>query len=428
MSKEYRKHRFFGFSSLAFIFILCILSILFLKNFTLAKDDTFAYLYSLIVTTFIFLRVTTSFFYKCDNYKPDNNWKDDNYEPTVSFMIPVKNEEAVIADTIAKCYAVDYPKEKIEVVVINDGSTDNTIAEIQKMKEIHPELTVIDWKVNKGKRYAMAEGFKMAKGEIVINLDSDSYLEGDSLRALVRPFQDPAIAGISAHTDPKNQNENILTKMQVAYYFISFRIFKAYESTLNIVFCLSGCCAAFRKCVILPVLDTWKDEKFLSRPVPYGDDRSLTSFIIKSGYKTIYLDNVQAYTIVPNNLKQFVKQQVRWKKSWIVCSIVLFAFMFKRDKFVTMTYLFPLVTLSFLEPFIAIKALILNPLVYGIYPTFYIIGLFLVTCLLALYYQFFKDDKNWKYIFVWTFLGMIFISYLIFYAIFDIKNTKWGTR
>lgn len=394
---------------------------------TLKNEDPIPYLYSVFVTTFVLSRITTSFF-----YSNENKWKDENYEPTVSFIIPVKNEENVIADTIIKCFEVEYPKEKIEVVVINDGSTDNTLKEIEKTKEInkfiHDGLTIIDYNVNKGKRHAMSDGFKIAKGEIVVQLDSDSYIEKDSLRMLVKPFQDPDMGAVSAHTDPSNKDENLLTRMQSAYYFVSFRAMKAAESVLDMVFCCSGCCSAYRKIIVLPILDEWRDEKFLSMPVSFGDDRSLTNMLLSIGYKTIYLDNVQAYTIVPNNIRQFTKQQIRWKKSWIINAVRLSKFIFKKDKFIAVTYFIPMVLISLLNPIIAFKAIILNPLLFGISPIFYISGVFLVTCLLAVYYQLYRSDENWKYIFLWTFFGVAYTSYLMFYAILDIKNMKWGTR
>jgi hyaluronan synthase len=423
------KAKYFGLSSIFRFGILLttfgciILAILLIKYFTLSNQNIWLLTYSVFVITFVMTRISTSFFYS--NKK---KWQDKSYEPTVSFVIPVKNEEAVIASTISKCFAVNYPKEKIEVLVINDGSTDKTLLEMERMKKIYPALTIIDFKVNHGKRHAMAEGFKIAKGEIIVQMDSDSCIEKNSLRILVAPFQDQNVGAACAHTDVQNANENFLTRMQQAYYFISFRAMKAYESMLDTVLCCSGCCSAYRKSIAVPLLQAWRDEKFLSKPVSFGDDRSLTILILKTGCKTVYISDAKAFTIAPNNLKQFTKQQVRWKKSWIINAIKMSGFIIKKDKFVAMTYFFPLIIISMLTPFIGLYVLFYTSIMYSTLPVFYVAGVFLISCLLAIYYKFYNSDENWKYIFVWVFMGMIYTTYLMFYAILDIRNMKWGTR
>lgn len=390
------------------------------------KKDYLIYIYTIGVAIFELSIITGSFF-----YYHDRKWKGNGYEPKISFIIPAHNEENNIYKTIGRCFEVEYSKDKIEVIVVNDGSTDNTWREIQKAKEnldLGNKLIAINWEKNRGKKYAMAEAFKMAKGEIIVQLDSDSYIEKKSLRALVEPFKESDIGAVTAHTDPENKYENLLTRIQAAYYFISFRASKASESLFGTVFCCSGCCSAFRKEIILSILDEWLSEKFLSVPTPWDDDRSLTNFILISGYKTIYLCNVQAYTIVPNNLKQFIKQQIRWKKCWFVSSIKTCKFIFKKDKFVAMAYFYPLVLITLLTPIVVFKALVIDPLLFGIYPTFYIIGVFLITTLSTIHYIFFREDENWKYMFLWTIIEMTILPYVMIYALADIKNPKWGTR
>ncbi len=210
--------------------VAIVLLIMAVKYFSYARIDPILYFYTIGVTTFELSRVTGSFLY-------GHKFKKNDYEPTISFVIPVKNEERAIADTIIKCFETDYPKDKVEVVVVNDGSTDNTWQEIKNVKRAYPQLTAVCWKVNHGKRCAMTEAIKRTNGEIIVQLDSDSFMERDALKKLIRPFQDPKIGAVVAHTDPLNKDENLLTKMQVAYYFMSFRALKAAESFFNIVFC-----------------------------------------------------------------------------------------------------------------------------------------------------------------------------------------------
>ena len=141
--------------------------------------------------------------------------------------------------------------------------------------------------------------------------------------------------------------------MQAAYYFMSFRILKAAESTFDTVFCASGCCSAYRKSAVMPILYNWLSESFMGRPVTWGDDRALTSRVLKFGYSTIYSNRVKAETIVPENLRQLLKQQIRWKKSWFVNAIYNAKFIWKTQPFVAFSYFFPLVGVTFLSPIMA---------------------------------------------------------------------------
>lgn len=352
------------------------------------------------------------------------------YEPKVSFVIPCKDEEDAIGNTVEKCFSAKYPSSKIEVIVINDGSTDGTIKVLRKMKQKYGKrLVVINWKKNRGKREGMGAGFKVATGEIVVQLDSDSYIEPSTFRNLIEPFRDPQIGGVCAHADPQNADTNWLTRAQAAYYFTAFRIQKAAESTFMTVFCLSGCSSAYRKSIIDPILDDWLKEQFLGLPLNWGDDRSLTNRVLREGYKTIYTDDVQAYTICPDKFKKFIKQQIRWKKGWFVNSVIASRFILKKDPFVALTYFFPLIAITILTPFMALRALIYYPIVTHRFPIFYVLGIFVVAILWTSYYRFLnRENKYWPYLFVWSGLNMIFLSYILVYALATIQNRKWGTR
>lgn len=416
---------------LLFLGIITLFLIVLVKSKTATEfwSDPLLLFYTIFVTTFQLSRVVGAMFYRHSASKIMLGNAGGAYEPSVTFVIPCKNEEKSIAKTIEKSFETDYPKEKIEVIVINDGSTDGTINVLNDLKKRFKKLVVVNWKVNRGKRYGMAEGFRMAKGEIIVQLDSDSYIEPKTFRNLIKPFQNPEIGAVCAHADPENADENLLTKMQAAYYFISFRILKAAESTFFAVFCCSGCSSAYRKSIILPILDEWLNERFLGLPVTWGDDRALTNQVLKLGSKTIYTDEVQAYTICPNNLKTFLKQQVRWKKGWFVNSMFASRFVYKKQPFVAATYFFPLIFVTLATPFMATRALIYNPIFRDVTPLFYIVGVFLVACITVLYYRSVaRDNKYWPYVFIWSAINMIILSFILFYALATIQNRKWGTR
>jgi hyaluronan synthase len=354
----------------------------------------------------------------------------ENYEPTVSFVIPCKNEEGAIRKTVTKCFESHYPEDKKEVIVINDGSTDRTEEILAELETEFPNLTVVNWKVNRGKRHGMAEGFRLAKGEIIIQLDSDSYFEPATFREVVKPFANPRVGGVCAHADPENSDHNMLTRMQAAYYFMSFRILKAAESSYGVVFCLSGCSSAYRRELVMPYLDEWLNQRFLGLPVTWGDDRGLTNVVLRQGYLTVYTDTARARTIVPMTMRQLIKQQVRWKKGWFVNSVFASKFILKRDPFVALVYFFPLTLVTLLTPFMAVRAMIYNPLFKGnVSIEYYVLGVMLVAALIVIFYRFVaRSNKYWPYIFAWSALNMVLLSFLLFYALATIQNRKWGTR
>ncbi len=404
-----------------------------LKAETAAASDVDGILlfYTFFVTLFQLSRLMASLMYT-SSYSSVLHPREAQaaYQPKISFVIPCMNEEKEIQTTIRACFDAHYPRHLLEVIVINDGSTDGTGEKIREIRREYPELVVVDWTENRGKRHGMAEGFRRATGELVIQLDSDSRIEPRDVAYLVEPFRNPRVGAVSFHTDPANADENILTKMQAAYYFLSFRILKAAESTFRIVFCCSGCASAYRRDIVLPILDNWLIEKFLGLPVTWGDDRSLTNRVIAQGYDTLYSDRARAYTIVPNTLRQFIKQQIRWKKGWFVNSLFASRFIIRRDPFVAFTYFFPLMVVTIFTPFMAARAFIYTPIVYGFSSTlYYILGVLAIAGLFLVFYRFFsKDNPYYRYVFVWAVLNMLVLSYMLFVALATIQNRGWGTR
>ena len=389
----------------------------------------FLFIYSMLVFSFLIGRIIASFFYRHSLKTLLNVPGVHAYQPMITFVVPCKNEEAVIAHTLETCLASEYPKDKLEVIAINDGSTDNTGAIMDKLARKYKELTVIHFKINKGKREGMAEGFRRAKGEIIIQLDSDSYIEPHTVRHMIEPFANPHIAAVCGHADVANANENFITKMQSAYYYISFRIMKAAESVFFMVFCCSGCSSAYRKSAVMPILDAWLKESFLGQPVTYGDDRSLTTWVLKEGWQTVYTDRVRAHTIAPSTMNQLFKQQLRWKKSWIINGLFTSWFLLKNDRMTAFLYFIPMLIISFVTPFVGLWNVYLLPIIFGRTSMYYLAGIVLMGLMLVLYYRILKNNsKHWFYLLLWQFFNTFFLSYIILYAVVKINDRGWGTR
>jgi hyaluronan synthase len=217
--------------------------------------------------------------------------------------------------------------------------------------------------------------------------------------------------------------------MQAAYYFLSFRLYKAAESSFLTVLCCSGCSSAYRRSAVVPVIDEWLAEQFLGRPVTWGDDRALTNWMLRRGFRTIYTDRAQAYTICPETLRQLLRQQIRWKKGWFVNSVRATPFMLRRHPFVALCYFVPLFVLTVTAPVMAVRALVWAPLVDHTIPVYYLVGALGTSLLAGIYYRYAKrENRYWRYVFLWSLFSMFVVSFMLFYALATIQNRGWGTR
>jgi len=402
------------------IFYLTLYLILVYKIITLdqIKDSIVWGTYSILITFYILSRFLIAYF----RIPPEEN----GYEPSISFVIPAKNEEKVIFETIARIYQSNYPRHKFEVIAINDGSTDETLREMLRAKRIYPLLKIVNWKKNKGKRYGMATGILRAKNEIVIFVDSDSFIDSNSVRPLVKYFVNKSVGAVAGHADVYNANNNFLTKMQAVRYYISFRIYKSAESVFGCVTCCSGCYSAYRREYVLEYLDQWLNQKFLGASCTYGDDRSLTNFLLRK-YKIVYAEEAKAYTIVPDNLKQYFRQQLRWKKSWTRETLRACFFMWKKNPIAAFSFYLGFI-LPFAAPIVVFRALIWYPMIFYQIPIYYLMGIFMMNFFYGVYYYLKTHKKFW---FVGSmlvlFYGIILIAQMP-YAVLTIRDPKWGTR
>ena len=90
------------------------------------------------------------------------------------------------------------------------------------------------------------------------------------------------MGAIAGHAEVQNSRESWIARMQAVRYFVAFRVCKAAESIFGAVTCCSGCFSAYRREAIAPVLERWENQRFLGRPATYGDDRSLTNFVLRT--------------------------------------------------------------------------------------------------------------------------------------------------
>ncbi|MEM4133608.1 MAG: glycosyltransferase family 2 protein [Candidatus Micrarchaeia archaeon] len=224
------------------------------------------------------------------------------YEPTVSFIIPAYNEEETILDTIKSVLESDYPKDKIEIIVVNDGSTDRTAEVVKTIKDKRVKLIN---KKNSGKADSLNKGIEKAKGEIIVTLDADSYIEKDSLRKMISYFKDDVAAVTSAVKVKERENMTFLEKLQrLEYLFTIFnrRLF----AMINGVYVTPGPFSAFRR-EIFDIVGGFDPNNIM-------EDQEIALRIQAANYKIESCMDAVVYTDVPKDFSSFMRQRERWHR------------------------------------------------------------------------------------------------------------------
>ena len=238
--------------------------------------------------------------------------------PPLTVIIPAYNEGAMVAKSIESVVAARYPRGRLEILVVDDGSTDDTWTHIERVAELYPEIvTKIRFRENRGKRAALAEGIRRCRGEVVVTIDSDSVIDESTLLSMVGPFRTPGIGAVAGKVLVYNRHEGLIPKMLHVRFVLSFDFLRSVQSTYGTVYCCPGALSAYRGSALREVLPAWEAQKFLGVGCTYGEDRALTNDILKLGYDSVYQGTAVVHTVVPSNYIRLCKMYLRWDRSYI---------------------------------------------------------------------------------------------------------------
>jgi hyaluronan synthase len=409
-------------SSAMVLFFLAISMVLLIKyeNFYFFWFDVPVFLYSLLVGFYLISR-----FVFAGLYRPPKPIPQDAL-PKVTIVIPAYNEEQHIVRTLTHAMEVAYPADKLQVIAVDDGSTDRTLEAMHQAQARYPELIVVEFDENKGKRLALAAGVNMATGDIIVFADSDSFLDPLAIRYIVEGFADPKIAAVCGTCEVENKWSNLLCKMQAVRYFLSFRVMKAAESLFQSVTCLSGPLSAYRREVLLQHLHDWVSQSYWGITATFGDDRSLTTTLLRR-HNIIYDTRAITATIVPEDYRMFMRQQMRWKRSWIRECFRASSFMWRKPPLMALSFYLGLI-LPILGPAIVFRAIIYVPLFHLGSPLMYLFGILLMSMMMSLTYLYVKRSKLWIYGILFCFLYMFVVIWQLPWAMVTYMTSSWSTR
>ena len=356
-----------------------------------------------------------------------NDW------PFVSIIMPALNEEKLIKGAIESVFCSRYPEGRFELICINDGSTDATLFHMMNAKQRYGDmLRVINFPRNLGKRKALFVGLKKSRGDIIITTDADSRIGRSAIKNLVLPLiRDRETGAVAGRVEVLNEKDNFLTRMLSIRYSISFNFGRAYQSVYGAVFCCPGALTAYRKDVLKKFICDWVNQKFLNTACTYGEDRALSTQILKAGFRTRFQSNALVYTKVPSTFAQMNRMYLRWTRSYIRESILFGRFMF--SKYRKEQRLLPVLDfffLNFLHPF-HIFSLVFIIYSFWIHPLFVIrhfAVILIFSFVLSLYYLRTKRSLTFLYGIPYAFITAFCLWWIVPFAAFTMKNQSWMTR
>ncbi|KAF6825218.1 hypothetical protein CPLU01_10424 [Colletotrichum plurivorum] len=259
-------------------------------------------------------------------YEPIPGIKDNKRLPTISVIIPAYNESEFVKNSICSVVSSDYPKEKIHIIVVDDGSSDDTWSHIQQatqqalQSEPPVQCTAIQHEVNSGKRQAMVTAFAEATNDVIVTLDSDTILEKQALRNLISPLVlDSDIGGVTGHLSVYNVQsdgwDSLIPRTLDCLFEQNGNIPRAAQSKHGFVNILPGAISAFRRHAAQPHAQGLVEARFLGKPLRHGEDVQLTMSLLRDGWRLRYQSNAVVYTVAPETFRRAFLMYVRWERS-----------------------------------------------------------------------------------------------------------------
>jgi len=353
--------------------------------------------------------------------------------PSVSVIMPAFNEEELVSKAIDSVFASNYPREKIELIAINDSSTDLTLNHMVMARWKYGErLRVINFKKNLGKRKALYSGLKISRGSVIVMVDADGKIGRSAIRNLIIPLiKDTEVAAVGGRIAVLNEHENFLTRMLSIRYSVSFDFGRAYQSVYGTVFVCPGALTACRKDVLKPFIKDWVNQRFLDAPCLHGEDRALTTLLLRSGFTTKYQSNAVVYTKVPSKVRQMNRMYIRWTRSYIRESVLFARFMFSNYR--TRQRLLPILDfffLGFLHPFhiFSVGLISYSLFVRPVFILGHLAFLIVASFFLSLYYL--RTNKGWAFIYgiPYALAAAFFLWWIVPFSAMTLKNQSWLTR
>lgn len=354
--------------------------------------------------------------------------------PKVTVVVPAYNEGRLVMDTLESVAASDYPRKKLQVIAVDDGSKDDTWRWMEAAAaKLGGRVELVRLPANKGKRRALYEGFRRATGQVLVTIDSDSLVERHTLRHLVAPFvQDARCGAVAGNVRVLNRKAGLIPRMLEVTFNYSFDFMRASQSRFNTVFCTPGALSAYRSELVIKVLDKWLGQRFLGEPAGIGEDRAMTNLILKQGYHVLFQRHAVVHTKVPVTYKGLCKMYLRWARSNVRETVEMAKFAFRPFRPTSalgarIELVRSILSMSLGEVVKVIAAVLLIANLEILVPGF-VVACCISAIVPAAFFLLRHKDSDFLWAFTYALYCAVGLTWISLYAIFTVKRSAWLTR
>jgi hyaluronan synthase len=351
--------------------------------------------------------------------------------PSMTVIIPAYNEGAMVAHAIDSVATAYYDPARLEIIVVDDGSTDDTWPHIQRAVARHGDrIRTIRFEQNSGKRAALAAGFRLATGEILVTVDSDSVVDPGALLALAGPFRSPRVGAVAGKVQVYNRAAGIIPRMLHVRFTLAFDFLRAYQSTFGTVYCSPGALSAYRASAVMQVLDAWLQQRFLGADVTTGEDRALTNDIMRLGYDSLYQRDAVVFTLVPTGYWNLCRMFLRWDRSYIREEVRFAAVVWTRPPLARALAFFDQVITNLRFPVMSLTLLLFAVAVFQdpLLLLRMLVSIGLISLIYSLYYLRSERSFNIVYGVVFEYFSFFALFWVFPWALITVRAKGWLTR
>lgn len=352
--------------------------------------------------------------------------------PLVSIVIPAYNEERVIVHCLDSIVGSDY--EKLELIVVDDGSTDKTLEVLLENRQRWEEAgalkeyfrLVILSQRNKGKAAALNRGISRSRGEFIFLVDADGVFTPGAIHKLLQGFRERRVGAVCGNDRPVNIH-NCQTRWLNLQTHVTTGLVRRALAVINCLPIVSGNIGAYRRCVLQKIGPLREDI--------LGEDLELTWRVHKAGYKVNFVPEAIVSAEVPKNLSGLWQQRVRWARGFLQTTKAQLGMLFK-GKYAPFSFYLPLnVFCMVVLPLVQLGILILLPVMYALGLDPIPSGIWQLLCWLGLVFAFLITvlaialDKAWrdlKYLYViplWAFYSLFLNAVMLWSIILELRKT-----